>query len=265
MLSHGNCCVTNDDLNACADIVRRGDPERFMAVMAAPLAARRKLFPIYAFNVEVARAPWVTGEAMIAEMRLQWWRDALGEIAGGGTVRRHEVVTPLSGVLDKGATELLDQLIVARRWDVYRDPFQDEAHFREYIDHTTGHLLRVATQSLGTASGDVVGSAGFAQGLANWFRAIPALEAAGRIPLIDGRPENISVLASEGLQNLIDARKARSEVSRDAGRALLVLWKCAGILKRAKANPNAVAQGALEPAPFQSRIALMFRVATARW
>ena len=35
--------------------------------MAAPVAARRVLFPLYAFNVEVARAPWVTQEAMIAE------------------------------------------------------------------------------------------------------------------------------------------------------------------------------------------------------
>ena len=69
------------DLIACADIVRRADPARFQAAMAAPVAARSVLFPIYAFNVEVARAPWVTSEPMIAEMRLQWWVDALEEIA----------------------------------------------------------------------------------------------------------------------------------------------------------------------------------------
>ena len=51
--------------------------------MAAPVEARRVLFPLYAFNVEVARAPWVTSEPMIGEMRLQWWRDALEEIARG--------------------------------------------------------------------------------------------------------------------------------------------------------------------------------------
>ena len=48
--------------------------------MAAPLAARQILFPLYAFNVEVARAPWVASEPMIGEMRLQWWRDVLEEI-----------------------------------------------------------------------------------------------------------------------------------------------------------------------------------------
>ena len=61
-------------LQACADLVARGDPDRFRATMAGPLAARRVLFPLYAFNIEVSRAPWVTGEPIIAEMRLQFWR-----------------------------------------------------------------------------------------------------------------------------------------------------------------------------------------------
>ena len=74
----------DDDLNACAALVERGDPVRFRAAMASPMAARRVLFPLYAFNLEVARAPWVTQEPMIARMRLQWWRDALAEIAAGG-------------------------------------------------------------------------------------------------------------------------------------------------------------------------------------
>lgn len=64
---------------ACAALVARGDPDRFAAIMAAPPAARARLFPLYAFNLEVARAPWVTKEPMIAEMRLQWWRDVLAE------------------------------------------------------------------------------------------------------------------------------------------------------------------------------------------
>lgn len=59
------------DLTACAGLVERGDPDRFRAVMAVPVAARRILFPIFAFNIEVSRAPWVTQETVIAEMRLQ--------------------------------------------------------------------------------------------------------------------------------------------------------------------------------------------------
>ena len=87
----------NDDLTACARIVEKGDPARFKAVMAAPPKARDALFPLYAFNVEVARAPWVSAEPGIAEIRLHWWIDALGEIAAGGMVRRHEVVVASCG------------------------------------------------------------------------------------------------------------------------------------------------------------------------
>ena len=73
----------SEDVIACAKLVERGDPLRFRAVMAAPSDLRPALFTLFAFNLEVARAPWVTKEAMIAEMRLQWWHDALGEIANG--------------------------------------------------------------------------------------------------------------------------------------------------------------------------------------
>ena len=53
----------DDDVKACAALVHRADPDRFMAVMAAPVPARPLLFPLYALNVEVARAPWVTQES----------------------------------------------------------------------------------------------------------------------------------------------------------------------------------------------------------
>ena len=102
----------DDDLIACAQMVERADPDRFRALMATPVAARAKLFPIYAFNIEAARAPWVTQETMIAEMRLQWWRDALEEIRSGATVRRHEVVTPLAGLAARAAADGVEVLRV---------------------------------------------------------------------------------------------------------------------------------------------------------
>ena len=77
----------SDDLAACAAIVERGDPLRFRTAMLAPVAQRGALFALYAFNVEVSRAPWVTKEALIAEMRLQWWRDVVAE----PSPRAHEV------------------------------------------------------------------------------------------------------------------------------------------------------------------------------
>ncbi|WP_336096570.1 squalene/phytoene synthase family protein [Roseovarius sp. CH_XMU1461] len=251
------------DFTACAELVRRGDMPRFRAAMAAPVAARRVLLPLYAFNLEVARAPWVTKEAMIAEMRLQWWRDALAEIAAGGMVRRHEVVTPLAAVLDRTSAEELDELVLARRWDIYREPFEDEAAFRQHLDHTAGHLLRAAIRGLGGTPGAGIDDAGFALGLANWLRAVPALEAAGRVPLVDGRPEAVQALAQEGLDRLRAARRAG--VAAEARPAMISLWQVEGVLRRAASDPRRVADGALEPSPFRDRLGLVMTAVTGRW
>ncbi|WP_417728011.1 squalene/phytoene synthase family protein [Roseovarius sp.] len=253
------------DLIACGDIVRRADPDRFQAAMAAPVAARAVLFPMYAFNVEVARAPWLTAEPMIAEMRLQWWRDALDEIAAGGLVRRHEVVTPLAHVLDAAGAALLAELIEARRWDINRDPFEDESDFVGYIEATSGNLMQAAARALGNAEPQVIQDAGFALGLANWLRAIPALEAAGRKPLVDGRPEAVRALASEGLKRLRRARARRAEVSRKAGAALLPLWLAGPVLRRVARDPRAVAEGRLGLAPARGRLTLLASSITGRW
>ena len=55
-------------IDACAEMVRAGDPDRYLSAMTAPVASRARLLVLYAFNLEVARAPWVTKEEMIAEM-----------------------------------------------------------------------------------------------------------------------------------------------------------------------------------------------------
>jgi len=253
------------DVVACAEIVRRADPSRFHAAMAAPVAARPVLFAIYAFNVEVARAPWVTSEPMIAEMRLQWWADTLEEIRAGGVVRRHEVVSPLAQVLDAEGAALLAELVAARRWDIEREPFADEAAFAGYVEATSANLIRAAARALGPAEDAVLADAGHALGLANWYRAIPALEAAGRKPLPDGRPEAVQALAREGLRRLARARARRAEVSRDAAPALLPLWEAGPVLRAAARRPGAVAAGELDPAPARSRLMLMMRALSGRW
>ena len=254
-----------DDLTGCAELLRRGDPDRFRAAMASPVAARRVLFPIYAFNVEVSRAPWMTQESLIAEMRLQWWRDALEEIASGGKVRRHEVVAPLAEVLDGEGAALLDALITARQWDIYRDPFEDEAHLTNYLERTSGNLMLAAARALGPVDASAVMDVGYATGVAGWLRAIAALEEAGRVPLLDGRPEGIRELANGALRRLAAARARRSDISVQARPALLAAWQSEGVLRRAVAQPRLVSDGGLEPSPIRSALGLMARSVTGRW
>ncbi len=245
---------------SCAGLVQRGDPDRMMSVMAAPLAARPALIALYAFNLEVSRAPWVTQEPMIAEMRLQWWRDALAEIAGGGVVRAHEVVEPLAHVLDAEGAAILDRLIVARRWDIYREPFEDEAHLENYLQDTSGGLMWAAARALGAEAGEsAIRDTGFAMGVANWLKAAAQLEAQGRIPLLDGRPEAVARLAALGLSRL-----GAGGYDRRAVPALRAAWQTRALLQQARRHPERVAQGALALSEFRKKGSLLLRAALGR-
>jgi phytoene synthase len=234
---------------ACAGIVERGDPDRFLAVMAAPVAARRVLFPIYAFNVEVSRAPWVTEEPMIAEMRLQWWRDALEEIASGGTVRRHEVTLPLADVVDVDGARALDRLVAARRWDVYKDGFEDAEHFNEYLDATAGELMWQGARALGAVNREDVLRFGRAAGLARYLAAVGALEEKGRMPLLDGRESAIAELAQKALKDI--ARPVPNNA------AFLEAWQAEPILRQIAKEPWRVAQGTVGLSPFRAKLRLL--------
>ena len=158
-------------LEACAEIVQRGDPDRFAAVMAAPVAARARLFPLYAFNLEVARAPWVSKEPMIGEMRLQWWRDVVAE----PSPRAHEVAGPFHALVREAALPLpvIDRLIEARIHDVYGETFAVGAAFDVYLDDTAGGLMWLAAKACGGTDEPAARALGWAMGLANYLRAVP--------------------------------------------------------------------------------------------
>lgn len=236
-------------LTSCAAIVQKGDPERFRAVMAAHVSARRILFPLYAFNIEVTRAPWVTKEPMIAEMRLQWWADALEEIGDGLPARKHEVVDALAEVLDPQGALTLSKLVAARRWDIYSDAFEDQTHFDEYIDGTTGGLLWTAARLLGAEDEPAGRDYAYGIGVANFMRAIPELESRGRKPLVDGTSDGVRELATEAL-----ARLKRGALPKEVA---LAGFLAKSTLKRAISDPQRVVHGALELGPLGQTLQLM--------
>ncbi|WP_254915593.1 squalene/phytoene synthase family protein [Haematobacter massiliensis] len=142
-------------LDACARLVEKGDPDRFLATMSANPEARDRLWPLYAYNLEIARAPWASREPMIAEMRLQWWVDTLDAIAAGKSHHAHEVAGPLSTLiqergLDAGALRAMAE---ARFWDVWQEPFADTPALLAYLDATSGNLMMEAARALGQMRG----------------------------------------------------------------------------------------------------------------
>jgi 15-cis-phytoene synthase len=173
--------------------------------------------------------------------------------------RAHEVVTALAPILDAEGAATLDRAVAARRWDIYTDPFEDEAHFADYLDATSGHLMWTAARALGAPpeTEPVVRDFAWGAGLAAFLRAIPELEARGRKPLPDGRPGAIQTLAREGLQRIARARRSRHG---------LPTHRCAGPLPglagrsapaASAADPTRVAKGTLGLSEFSRRARLL--------
>ncbi|TVS01170.1 MAG: phytoene synthase [Rhodobacteraceae bacterium] len=256
-------------MSALAEIVRAGDPDRFTATLAAPEAAREKLWTLYAFNLEIARAPYVTQEPLIAEMRLQFWSDVMAEIARGATPRAHEVAQPLAALWQTEGLPIAlgKEMISARRWDVAREPFADEAAMVGHLNATAGHLMWLSARLLGASAENepVVRDMAYASGLANWLVAVPALRAAGRAPLVDESDGPIRALADDGLRRLGQARAERAHLPASVLPALLTGWQAGPILRRAVRSPARVREGRLQSTEFARRGGLLLRALSGRW
>ena len=253
-------------VNACAELVRQGDPDRFLAAMAATPEKRQRLFPIYAFNLEVAKAPWITKEPMIAQMRLQWWQDIVQEVIDDKDPRAHEVAGPFAQVVKEAALppSVISTLINARYWDINNDLFANEEDVIAHIDRGAGSLTVLAALALG-ASQDMesdLREAAIASGIANWFLAVPAITAAGRKPFAHETLAEVKNLADYGLRMLDKQRRT------DFGSAVPALragWRAKDLLKQAIRDPQAVPDGRLGTSEFRRKSTLMIKSAAGRW
>jgi len=246
-----------------AELVERGDPDRFLAAMAAPPKARAILLALYAVNIEVARAPWASQEPLIAKMRLQWWRDALDAIEAGKPLQGGEAAMALATVpnLDFSA---LRGMIDARECDIEPGSFATDAELANHIDATAGGLMWAAARALGTAAElePVVRDIAFAAGAARWLQAAAALKAAGLEPLPDESDAAIKRLAQRALGKL----KARRRSALGPGlHAVREGWRAPAVLKLALLEPARVLAGDLQTSEFRRRGSLLARVWLGRW
>lgn len=243
--------MDKDAINACAALVERGDPDRFLAAMAAPGAARGALFVLYAFNLELARAPWVTAEPLIARMRLQFWR----EVVALQERKAHEVAAPLQALIRGGLPVApLEAMIDAREAEIGDPaPFAEAAALWTYLEDSAGALMRASVLALGGPDSTAAGDFGAAQGLANYLRAVPALAAAGRRALPGDVP--VADLARAGLERLAAARPGLKGLPRAA---LLAGWQTRPVLRLAAAAPHRVGDGTLAPSEFSRRGSLLW-------
>lgn len=256
-------------IDACAALVEDGDPDRFAATMAAPPSVRQRLWPIYAYNLEVARAPWASSEPMIAEMRLQWWIDTVDAMGQGTQRPGHDVTTALAPLVS--ATDDLAALLVhmaeARRWEVWCDPFPDAAALTAHLADTAGTLMWAAAKVLNapTSAEHTVRTFGTAAGLASWLRAVPALKAHGRHPLPDPSPEAIRMLAQTALDEIASVEAAQPAIPAHVVPALWPGWQARRVLAMAAEDPARVEKGTLATSEVVRRGGLLWKALRGTW
>ena len=172
----------------CEQIVRDGDPDRYWATLFAPADKRPYLYALYAFNFEIARVRESVREAMVGEIRLQWWRDALqGEARGD--VRANPVAAALDDTVVKFRLprQALVDLIDARVFDLYEDPMPTLNDLEGYCGETSSSHIRLATLILAEGrdpgGSDAAGHAGVAYAIAGLLRAFPWHARGGQVYL----------------------------------------------------------------------------------
>lgn len=162
-----------DGRDYCVQRVRTYDYDRYFASLFAPRDLRSDLVVLYAFNLEIASLRELVGEALLGQMRLEWWRDAVAAIYEGRTVR-HAIVEELGPVVrrhDLPRAEI-DGLIAARLRDFDGSSMETMTAVEDYAHGTSGALAGLACRiCLGDVPPPAIREAGMAWGLAGLLRA----------------------------------------------------------------------------------------------
>lgn len=168
--------------------------DRYLTALLAPRSVRANLVVLAAFFGEIRRIPLIVADAAAAEIRLQWWRDALSpEAAASG----HPVADAMlelkrwRGLPDKLVLLPLDE---GYSRELYEDGIRDEDDVTRYANETDGAAIRLALRVLGANEREfdtLIEPAARALALTHLALTLPQQLANGRLPLppqyTDGR------------------------------------------------------------------------------
>jgi 15-cis-phytoene synthase len=142
----------------CEAVVRAHDKDRFLAALFAPADLRRHLHALYAFDGEIARVREAAREVLPGEIRLQWWRDALGDEARGEVNANPVAAALLDTIAQCGLPrEPLLGLIDAHSFDLYDEPMASLADLDSYGRDTEAAVMTLGAGVL--AGGENPGTA----------------------------------------------------------------------------------------------------------
>lgn len=166
---------------------RAGDPDRYLAALYAPEPARGVMIALAAFSADLDRIVSAVREPLLAEIRLQWWRDALSS-AQRGDATGHPIADRLAPHL---ASNLLPPGLLQGMIDAAPRPdlaalAADPQALNAHLNKSAGAAFGLAARALGATHSDPLDAAcrnaaasyGLAQALVMAQTAPPALIAA---------------------------------------------------------------------------------------
>lgn len=170
----------------CLTTLRETDRDRYLACLLSPQDKRDALAALYAFNAEIARIRDVIRQPLAGEIRLQWWRGQFEE-GPNDEARANPVADGLFKAVEtyhlprRTFVDMLD----ARIFDLYEDPFPDRNALEGYAGETASALIQLAglilSPSEAAVSTEAAGHAGVAQAIAGALLLMPNHSARGQL------------------------------------------------------------------------------------
>jgi phytoene synthase len=160
-----------------AELVRDRDRDRYLATLYSPAAVRPALFALHALDLELAQAVATTTEAMLGEIRLAWWREALAKLDTAPPPAQPVLAALAAHALPLGvrgqALEPLEDAFLSLLLDERLGGAALDAH----LDRRGGTLFGACATALGVAQPS-------ARALGRVW-ALGQLVRPGRVPVID--------------------------------------------------------------------------------
>lgn len=140
--------MTNS-LTYCGQFAKDNDPDRFFLSLLTDKP--EDIWPLLAFNAEIAKTREVVTDTTIGLIRLQWWRDALDKFYADGTILQHEIVKDLARVIKiyDLPKENFESLLYAREFDLEDVLPASLEGLINYADYTHTPLLQLINRVLG--------------------------------------------------------------------------------------------------------------------
>ncbi len=219
--------MADDALDELRQTAKTYAPDAYVTALLAPRDRQRAMIALAAFFGDVERIVTTLSDPNIAEIRLQWWRDAI-QAAPSGTKTGHPGADALTDAINAHVLpfDTFDALLDARALDLYADPLPNEAAFDAYLTKTDGAAFQLLARCLG--SGDaghstLIAHATQAYGTARLIAKLPVFLARGRAPFPDISP-------ADPLRAALEARRRRA---RDALSSARGIWRTSPLPERA--------------------------------